>query len=177
MPQSIKSTTFAPQNSIIMKYRRLTTQELQELEAEFIRFLAVQSIPADDWETMKVTNPERVEALIDQFSDVVFEKTLLNIEYLEYKTINDIKTFHCQTEKIVMMGLFVEGAVEIDFQEDFSKETLLEIGRNADASLKLYTAEKSYKNGRENELFQMLESGCLISKDGGLFKTLVSLKE
>ena len=42
--------------------------------------------------------------------------------------------------------------------------------------LKIYTAEKAYNGNREKELFQMMESGCLISKDGHLFKTLATLK-
>jgi len=159
-----------------MKYRRLTNEELATLEKEFIRFLSVQSIPADSWAKMKEKNPEQVNQLIEQFSDVVFEKTISNIQYLEYKTTNDLKTFHCQEDKIIMMGLFVEGDVEVNFQTHFSKEKLIELGKNANAQLKLYTAEKSYKNGREQELFRMLESGCLISKDGELFKTLESLK-
>ncbi|MFT4758944.1 MAG: hypothetical protein ACI9XO_001014 [Paraglaciecola sp.] len=160
-----------------MKYRRLTTQELQELEAEFIRFLAVQSIPADDWEKIKVSDQNRVEELLEGFSDVVFEKTLNNIEYLEFKTTNDIKTFHCQADKIVMMGLFVEGEAAVDFKTQFSKEMLMELGKNTNAELKLYTAEKGYKDGREAELFKMMEGGCLISKEGELYKTLEALKQ
>ena len=135
----------------------------------------MQSIPADSWEKMKSEEPVRVEELIEKFSDVVFEKTLSNIEYLEFKTPNDIKTFHCLPEKIVMMGLFVEGNIEVDFRGNHSSEKLMELIKNK-ASLKLYSAEKTYKGDRLQELFKMMENGCLISKDGALFKTLSALK-
>jgi len=68
-----------------MKYRRLSSEELEQLQDNFIRFLAAQSITGMDWTTMKTANPERAEELIEQFSDVVIEKTLHNVEYLEYK--------------------------------------------------------------------------------------------
>ncbi len=32
-----------------MKYRRLDKEELEELEQEFIKFLAVNTVTADDW--------------------------------------------------------------------------------------------------------------------------------
>jgi len=51
-----------------MKYRRLRREELEELEPQFIRFLAAQSIPAQDWSKLKVTDEKRANVLIDQFS-------------------------------------------------------------------------------------------------------------
>ena len=94
-----------------MKYKRLTNDELAELETEFVRFLATYQINGQEWAKMKENEPQKVEELIEVFSDVVYEKTLTNIEYLEFKTPNDIKTFHCQKDKIVMMGLMVEGTL------------------------------------------------------------------
>lgn len=159
-----------------MKYKRLTNDELSELEKEFVRFLSTYQITAQDWEKMKDTEPKKVEELIEVFSDLVYEKTLTNIEYLEFKTPNDIKTFHCQKDIIVMMGLMVEGDVTIDFTQDFSPEKMSELIQKSNAQVNLYSAEKEYKGGREAELFRMLDWGCLISKDGHLYKTLVGLK-
>ena len=48
--------------------------------------------------------------------------------------------------------------------------------KQTNQDLQIYTAEKVYNGDREKELFQMMESGCLISKDGYLFKTLSTLK-
>ena len=159
-----------------MKYKRLTNDELSELEKEFVRFLSTYQINAQDWEKMKDSEPKKVEELIEVFSDLVYEKTLTNIEYLEFKTPNDIKTFHCQKDKIVMMGLMVEGDVTIDFTQNFSADKMSELIQKSNAQVNLYSAEKQYKGDREEELFKMLNWGCLISKDGHLYRTLEGLK-
>jgi len=49
-----------------MKYRLLDKEELVEMEAEFIRFLATRSIPGEDWDKMKTTQPERVQAFLEE---------------------------------------------------------------------------------------------------------------
>jgi hypothetical protein len=159
-----------------MKYRRLTSEELEQLQDNFIRFLAAQSITGMDWTTMKTANPERAEELIEQFSDVVIEKTLHNVEYLEYKEKQDMKMFHCQEDKIVMFGLFAEGATDLDFTSNDAPDVMMEKMKSSNANLKVYTAEKVYKDGKRlEEIFRMIENGSKISPDGAMYKTLKGL--
>ena len=159
-----------------MKYRRLSIQELKELEKDFTKFLASTHVTADDWVKLKKDDPEKVEELINIYSDIVFDKTLTNLEYLEFKTPYDIKTFHCQAEKMVLMGIAVAKDSGIDFTQNTSSEEMMETLKKAEQEIQIYTAEKGYNDNREKELFQMMESGCLISKDGYLFKTLAKFK-
>ena len=98
-----------------MTYRRLTNDELAELETAFIRFLALNGIPADDWVKIKGEDKARTEQLIESFSDVVFHETLTKLKFLDFKTKNEIRTFHCGPDKIVLRGLLVEGKTELDF--------------------------------------------------------------
>lgn len=158
-----------------MKYRRLSSDELKELEPQFIRFLASNSITADDWVTLKTANIEKANGLIDIFSDIVFEQTLEKIEYLEYKTPKDIKLFHCLEDKILMMGMMVDEQTTIDFTQNKTPQEMMDILHKAEADLKIYSAEKPYKPNRKAELFKMMENGCLIA-NGMLFKTLEDLK-
>ncbi len=160
-----------------MKYRRLTKEELAELEQEFVRFLAANSVTADDWQKLKEEKPEKAEGLIDIFSDIVFERTLSEAEYLEFKTPKDLKTFHFKKEKVTLNGLKVEGPSNLDFTQDISPEQMLGQLKLSGAQLKLYTAEKEYRKEREQEIFDLMERGALISRDGALFKTLESLKK
>lgn len=159
-----------------MKYRRLTLEELAELEKDFIQFLSANGIPGPDWEKIKTEEPKKADGLIDLFSDIIFDKTLENIEYLEFKTPQDIKTFHCQKHKIVMNGLMVEGKSDIDFTQAQDPEEMSQLLSGSGARLKVYTAQKKYHPNRKGELFNMMEGGALISRDGALFKTLESLK-
>ncbi len=160
-----------------MKYRRLRQDELESLEKEFIRFLAANQVSADEWEKLKTEEPEKAEKLIGIFSDFVFEKVLSDVEYLEYKTPKDIKTFRFEEDRIVMNGLLVEGQSSFDFTLEQSPQQMLQQIQLTGARLKLYTAEKAYSRGRDMEIFEMMENGALISKDGSLFKTLDGLKK
>ena len=75
-----------------------------------------------------------------------------------------------------MMGLFVEGNTQINFAQNQSAEEIMQTVKASGSAVKIYTAEKTYKGERNQELFKMMENGCLISKDGSLYKTLSSLK-
>ncbi|MCB0705682.1 MAG: hypothetical protein KDC34_10250 [Saprospiraceae bacterium] len=160
-----------------MKYRQLNTDELQELEQEFIQFLASNQITASDWEKLKQNQPEKVTELITLFSDIVFDKILKEATYLEYREARDLKTFYCGPDKIVMLGLYIEGDASLDFTENLPPEEMLAKIQGSSAQLKMYRAEKSYQGEREQELFRMLEGGALISKEGNLFNTLQGLAE
>lgn len=159
-----------------MKYRRLTLEELAELEQDFIKFLAANGIPGPEWEKIKAEKPVKANEMIELFSDLIFDKTLEQIEYLEFKTPKDIKTFHCQPDKIIMNGLMIEGDTTIDFTQSQDPQEMSQLLAGSGAKVKLYTAQKAYHPNKKEELFKMMEGGALISKDGALFKTLESLK-
>lgn len=159
-----------------MKYRRLRNEELKELEQDFVKFLASNHVTADDWVKLKKNDPDKVEDLISIYSDIVFDKVIGNLEYLEFKTPHDIKTFHCQPDKMVLMGIAISKSAGVDFTKDLTAKDMMAILKKSSQEIQIYTAEKNYNGNREKELFQMMESGCLISKDGYLFKTLEQLK-
>jgi len=158
-----------------MRFRRLTNDELQELEKEFVRFLASNTVTGDDWEKIKKENPDRAEKLIEMFSDIVFEKTISKIEFLEYRAPKDLKVFHCQHDIIEMVGITVEGESDIDFSKKIEADQMISQLQNSKASLKLMAANKKYKKTKELEIFDMMQWGCLIS-DGKLFHTLNAMK-
>ena len=158
-----------------MKYRRLTLEEVEDLREDFIYFLAANQITATDWESLKKGDPEKVESILDLFSDHVFDNVLRRVEYLEFKSPQDIKTFHCLPGKIRMLGLMVDGESEVDFTRDQPAQDMLALLQSSGATLKMYSAEKTYQGSREQELFRMLEQGCLISKEGEMYKLLDSI--
>jgi len=160
-----------------MKYRRLTNDELAELETEFVRFLVSNTVTGDDWEKIKKDNPKKAEGLIEIFSDIVFDKTISKIEYLELKTPKDLKIFHCKKEEIDLVGLKIDGESNLDFTEEtLPAEEMMAKFQMSDAKLKMYSASKKYKGNREQEIFQMMQWGSLIS-DGKLFNALKYLQK
>lgn len=161
-----------------MKYRRLTLEELGELEQEFVRFLASNSIVSEEWMTLKTAQPEKAERLIEIFSDIVFEKVISKIKFLEHRSPNDLKLFKCDEDLIQLIGIKVIGANSIDFTQKQTAEEMISKFRLApQGSIKMFSAEKKYKNNdRSTELFQMMEDGCLIS-DGKLYEMMKGMRE
>ena len=150
-----------------MKYRRLTADELANLEKEFINFLVANTITGDDWQRMKGSDPAKAEGLIDIFSDMVFETTLKNVSYLQFATPKDLKIFACGSDNIRLIGLSVPEEHSLNFTQDIDEALLQKYA----TEISIYKAEKNYQPNREQELFRMLEQGCRIT-NGTLFDTL-----
>ena len=150
------------------KYRRLTIEELKELEKEFIDFLVLNGITGDDWLKMKTKSPEKAEQMLSLFSDVIFEGILRKVKYLDFRAEKMVRTFQCLKEKIILVGMQAEENSSANFLDQNYIQTALQ---NPPKDIRVYTTEKKYNKKREAELFDMISAGCVIS-DGKLFKAL-----
>jgi len=146
----------------VPKYRLLTPEELTQFEEEFIQYLVVNGITADDWEKMKINQKESAEKILDLFSDVVFEQILRKALFLEIRQANYVQAIQCLGEKMIMIVLSVTDS-SIDLSKDIP--TSFE-------GLNLHTGEKKYATSREEELFELIEKGYEIT-NGDLFKSLM----
>jgi Family of unknown function (DUF6495) len=153
-----------------MTYRRLTDSELNQLEKQFVNFLVANTITGSDWANIKKDKPDYANRLVDIFSDMVFESSLKNIEYLKFRDVKDIKIFHCGKESITLIGLCADEKTNIDFTQELD---IKQIMGNTEG-LSIYRNEKKYSPNREQELFKMMEAGCRIS-DAYLFNILEKL--
>ena len=150
------------------KYRLLTFEELQELQKEFIDFLVLNSITADEWDKMKKKAPEKASKLLELFSDVVFESIIRKIQFLEFRTPKDLISCHCLEKKLIVVGMKAPLKSDADFTDQtFIQQAFL----NPPAGLKVYTTERHYEKSREEDLFAMIETGYMIT-GGNVFKTL-----
>jgi len=149
------------------KYRLLSKEELLQFEKEFIEYLAANGIAADDWERLKADENDKAERIVELFSDVVLEGVLRNIEFLELRSKQQLMTFQCLPEKILLAGMRSD-----DANANFTDPEFIQRGLTAPpAGLSVFSSEKEYEPNRERELFEMTEAGCLVS-DGKLFKAL-----
>lgn len=151
-----------------MKYRKLTLDELQSLEKEFIDYLVVNTITADDWVKIKKETPQKAEQIIELFSDIVFDRVLQKTRFMEYRSKKELFTYQCLEDKIVLVGLSASPGSNVDFSDPEYIEKAVE---QPDSGVKIFTTEKLYTKERELEIFDMLQKGCEIS-DGRLFKIL-----
>lgn len=155
-----------------MKFRLLTLEELSELEGDFVKFLAANGIPAETWEKLKAEQSPKVREYMETFSDIVFQQVLEKVTYLEFRSPNEIQCFHCEAESISLLGVKTAEPSELDFTANADWEQMLAQARQSGARLQVYNASKKYHKERVLELFDMMEGGAKISKDGMLYKTL-----
>lgn len=153
-----------------MKYKRLTIEELKNLEQEFISFLAHAQITAADWEKMKANEIEKANELIDVFSDVVYDKVLRKINYLEYRDAKSLNIYKFDSNQILLAGIRVSENSNIDLTQNFDFEKVSD-----HTSLKMVFSQKKYAKEREQEIFEMLQTGCFITNER-LFDFLTSMR-
>lgn len=141
-----------------MRFRRLTKEELTNLEKEFIQFLAVSGVEAKDWESFKTSNPKFCEDKIEEFSDVVIGGVLHKAKYAEHCTKSDWMLFKME-EEIIHLIVIHSDMIDLTSQqiteEDYSK-------------IDVFKKSKPYSKNKEDDLFQMMNQGCVIT-DGALF--------
>lgn len=155
-----------------MKYKRLTSEELNALEKEFIHFLASAQITGADWDKMKKNEIEKANELIEVFSDVVYDKILRKIKYLEYRDAKTLNLFYCAEDKIALVGIRVKENAALDLT---NAEVLNNWQEHDLACVHVVKSEKNYVKEREEEVFELLQNGCLIT-DERLFKVLMGDK-
>jgi Family of unknown function (DUF6495) len=154
-----------------MKYKRLGTNELKELEKEFIIFLSSAQIIGLDWDKMKKNEQEKAEELIDVFSDLVYEKVMSKIFFLEFRDKKELNIFHFEDDKIVLNGIRMKEDSSINLLSD---DLFSEWNANKSNEISIIKTEKVYIKERGIEIFEMLEKGCYITDDK-LFKAIADL--
>ncbi|NBW27841.1 MAG: hypothetical protein EBR38_04645 [Flavobacteriaceae bacterium] len=156
-----------------MKYSRLTKEQLEEMHAEFSKFLATQAIDKFEWDQIKIEKPEVAEQELDVFSDLVWEGVLSKTEYLEHFSKNHIFLFQCYdtyVKSIILKSL----VPKVDF---LTKEGLHWLSDNLfTETIEIKIGKKEFSEDRNQSLFQLIQQGAILS-DGQLFKQINTIIE
>ncbi|MCW3103975.1 MAG: hypothetical protein JWO09_2415 [Bacteroidetes bacterium] len=154
-----------------MKYKRLNKEELEALQQDFVNFLAAAQITGPDWEKMKKEENHKANELIDVFSDMVYEKVLGKISYLEYRDAKTLNIFYFGEEMVQLTGLRVKETSSLDLT---SPDVISQWSSANNASVNIVRSEKRYEKERQLEIFELLQTGCMITDDK-LFRLLNSM--
>jgi len=154
-----------------MKYKRLNKEELEALQQDFVNFLAAAQITGPDWEKMKKEEIHNADELIDVFSDMVYEKVLGKISYLEYRDAKTLNIFYFGEDKVQLAGLRVKETSPLDLT---SPDVISQWSSVNNASVNVVRSEKKYEKERQLEIFELLQTGCMITDDK-LFRLLSSM--
>lgn len=154
-----------------MKYTRLTKEQLEELHPEFINFLATQTIDKKEWDDLKTNKPEIALQEIDVFSDLIWDKAITNVRFIDHFSKNHIFLFKCHDE--LLESLIVQTTDEsVDF---FTTEGLEWLGNNLFTDVvTIQTGKKEVADNRNEEVFKIIQNGGIISK-GELYIKLTAL--
>ena len=156
-----------------MKYQRLTKEQFEELQQEFVNFLATQSIDKAEWDKIKSEKPEVAEQVLDVFSDLIWEGVLTRTEFVENFSKNHIFLFQCFPDKIKSIVL-KSVVTTIDFM---TKEGLQWLGDNMFTdNIEIKTGSRSYNKERNLSIFELIQQGSFLS-DGRLFKQVIGIIE
>ncbi|UOY06970.1 DUF6495 family protein [Muricauda sp. SCSIO 64092] len=144
-----------------MKFKRLTKEQFEELQGEFINFLATQSITADEWKDIKQKNPKVAEEELDVFSDLIWEGVLSKVKYLENISANHMHLFELEDKEMKLISVKVMNPkVDLRTSEGFGW-----FKKNWQSDFVDYlTASKAYTKDKNLDKFQLIEQGAVITK-------------
>jgi len=145
------------------KYRALSADELQHLEKEFVEFLVINGITADEWVAIKEKDRPKAFQLTELFSNVVFEKLMRKTEYVIKQVGEMLMCFHYgEHEATLIIAQRWNGDKPLDGIEKLDLDQM---------QLELSEQTKKYQKSRESELFDLIEGGAEIS-DGEIYRSL-----
>ena len=145
----------------MVKYRRLSDEELKELEPEFKQFLITNAIYDEEWVEINKNKPEQALSLVDKFSDLVLEKSLEEIQYLVHSSKDSLKLFWYRKKEATLIGLDCSSA-KIDFN---SKEWMLAVPDCID-EIKWYQQDKKVSvASRSKEIYQLIQAGAEVASE------------
>jgi|SRR5699024_1918909 len=144
-----------------MKYARLTKEQLEEMHQEFITFLSTQGIDAEEWKDIKENKPKLAEEEIDIFSDLVWEKVLNQVKFLEHFSKQQMFLFKIEEFQISLIGVKVENsAIDITTADGYQwlRKNLM------DDQVNIYTSTKPISEERNTDIFALIKQGAHITK-------------
>lgn len=154
-----------------MKYTRLSKEQFESLSEEFARFLASQSITAEEWEKLKTENPKMVEDELDIFSDLIWEGTLNKVDYLENWSEQQVFLFKFNENEIHLIAV----KISVPGVNLLTNEGIQWLEKNIGKdTVEIFEAEKKYTLDTKLEKFNFIKEGAVISK-GEFYSSLNQL--
>ena len=148
-----------------LKFRRLTKEELEQVEKEFITFLAANSITANEWEELKKNNPRKAELLIEIFSDIVIEKALSKCDCLEKVAPFEFRAYKFYENFVKLIVVKVQPNETTNLTQGELGTNLQQLIKDTPDDVEFFQAKKEYRKLREQEMFEVIQTGAYMTND------------
>lgn len=151
-----------------MKYQRLTKEQLDALHEEFATFLATQSIDAQKWVEIVAERPSLAEEQLDLFSDMIWDRVLEKVTYLENIAPDYLFLFHIGEEAMhTIIIQILDKSIDVTTKEGFLwlKENMLS------DSVQIRRGSKQFGEDKLQDVFALIRQGAEITK-GILYRAI-----
>ena len=148
-----------------MRYRRLRKDELEPLKEEFLKYLLLANITPDAWEELKKTAPSSSEKQLDIFSDLVFEKILNEVNFVDRILPKRLELYQFFKNSVLVYILTPKEGASFTFKEEY----LVDLNLN---EIELVEGKKEYQLERNLEIFQIIQEEKAKISQGLMFKTI-----
>lgn len=153
----------------MIRYRRLSIDELETMQREFVLYLVTQGIEASDWEKLKETDLIKADKLIDKFSDHVFEKIVSEMTFLDLIDEHKAILIHCHKDRMSRLCLAGGSEEGIDVLAQ-----LIDSDKSLSMNSEVLFDQVSYsQDGRNHDIYKLLNLG--FTKSNGDFYKKLSL--
>lgn len=143
-----------------MKYRILNSEELVHLEEDLKHFLIVNGIHSEEWLQINENEPEKAIQLVELFSDTVLQKVYEKLKFLEFRSTDTCRVFHCLNEKMELISIQKKADSTVDLSTVLSIHDALS---KRIEEINFFRSSKNYKESRESEIHLLIEQGCVVS--------------
>ena len=152
-----------------MKYHRLSQDQLISVYKQFIIFLSSKGIDKKYWDIIKQQENEKANLLIDQFSDIVWEKIINECEFFTYSSKDQLFMFNSKKKTISVIVLKCINK-KINIQTNKGWNWILK--NITDKDISIYQSSRNYPEERNTYIYKYLKKGAIISDE----KKIKSLK-
>jgi len=153
-----------------MKYRRLTLDELKDFEKEFVAYLIMNGIDAAEWTRVKDKDTSKADAILDEFSDSIFEGILTKVDHIAYSEDRALHLYHLGDTEASVLAVTTMDHKILDLALILTDETY-------QRTLHITLSSEKYNGSRSQSIFDRMESGAFIVMPGifDKFRSLMAL--
>lgn len=144
-----------------MKYRMLTTEEMEIFNEDFKHFAITNGVSNEEWVEMNQSDPEKATKLVGLFSDTVLQKVYEKLKFIEHRSSSSCLVFKLNESDIDLISLNRKSE-KVDLS---SAESIHDALVNNPSELTIFRSKKNYSKVREEEIHEMLSQGCVNSSE------------
>tara|TARA_B100000941_G_C28473076_1_gene537562 strand:+ start:738 stop:1220 length:483 start_codon:yes stop_codon:yes gene_type:complete len=140
-----------------MKYARLSKEQFNLLNKEFSNYLGTLSIDKPKWSLLK-KNKVKVDKILDDFSDLVWDKVISEEVYLIHYSKKQVFYFFCNLNCMELISISVKSEFNLR-----NKNIWKWIIKNIfSENVNIFYSKKKYLKDRKIEIFELIKMGSII---------------